>query len=103
MLTRIKIKEDNSVLEITTQEYQVGTYVIMTRTGHQYPYGQFGSEDPEDKVHLTIVKKALKNGDEVIYTSSGKALAFLRKKGMLPLESLEHDNKIENNKGECNE
>ena len=81
MFTKIKLKEDSSILEITTQEYQVGTYVIMTRTNH--PYSQFGSPHSEDSVHLSIIKKALKDGNEIMYTSSEKALAFLRKKGLL--------------------
>ena len=60
MYTKIRTKNGDE-LNVTTQQYIVGTYVIINND----PACQFGVKTEENKYHLDIRKRALKNGDTI--------------------------------------
>lgn len=79
MYTNIRT-QDGKTLNITTQQYQVGTYVIVNND----PSQQFGINDPEEKFHLKIRKNCIKNGDTLV---SGSILDY---NGKLPINTFEN-------------
>ena len=62
--TKIKTKEGKEI-SFTTQQYQVGLYVIINND----PSMQMTSNLSDDNYHKKIVKQAKKNGDEIIVSS----------------------------------
>jgi len=74
MFTKIKTKEGKE-FSIVTQQYVVGTYVIINNN----PALQFGVKIPEEKYHLKIRTEALKNGDTLL---AGSILTY---NGKLPI------------------
>lgn len=78
MYTKIKTK-DGQILNVTTQQYIVGTYVIINND----PSKQFGVNEPEEKFHLKVRKKSLKLGDKLI---GGSILDY---NGKLPINKFE--------------
>jgi len=61
MFTTIKTKEGQEI-NITTQQYVVGLYVIINND----PSQQFGVNTDETKYHKDIRIKCIKNGDTLV-------------------------------------
>lgn len=78
MYTKIKTT-DGKTLNVTTQQYIVGTYVIINND----PSQQFGINESEEKFHLSIRKKCLKSGDKLV---GGSILDY---NGKLPINKFE--------------
>ena len=78
MYTNIKTKEGKT-LNVTTQQYIVGTYVIVNND----PSQQFGVNEPEEKFHLKLRKRCLNSGDKLV---GGSILDY---NGKLPINKFE--------------
>lgn len=60
------IAKDGSITTINTQEYAIGTYVIINND----PAIQFGIEESEIDYHTRIRECAIKNGAKISEESS---------------------------------